>query len=85
MLHMMMFDPKTNVVDQPMLPDGKPRFYTIAFAIRMTTENSWVRAQHRDLQKYQDWTKRVTEGAQRWFQSVPFRPESGAPTVRPFT
>jgi len=67
-----------------MLADGNPRFYSIAIAIRMATKTSWARAQHRDLQKYQDWAKRVTEGAKRWFQPEVFQPSSTREVVRPF-
>jgi hypothetical protein len=60
--------PGTGGLESPSLPDGSPQFETRAHSVRATTEYSWIRAQHRDIELYQRWVERVVTGAQRWFE-----------------
>jgi hypothetical protein len=52
---------------EPRLPNGEPVFERRATGIRVTVRYSAIRAQHRDMPKYQDWSKRLVSGAQNWF------------------
>jgi hypothetical protein len=52
---------------QPSLPNGEPVFESRTTGIRVTVRYSAIRAQHRDMSKYQDWSKRLVSGAQNWF------------------
>jgi hypothetical protein len=52
---------------QPALPNGESVFETRATGIRVTVRYSAIRAQHRDMPKYQDWSKRLVSGALNWF------------------
>jgi hypothetical protein len=56
--------------DNPMLENGNPQFWTWQTPIRVTTQYSGWRAQHRDKQKYQDWAQSLVEGIRRWFGTV---------------
>jgi hypothetical protein len=58
----------TGAQEAPILPDGSPQFETRAHLVRATTEYSWIRAQHRDIDRYQRWAERVVTGAKRWFE-----------------
>ena len=60
--------PGTGWLEAPSLPDGSPQFETRAQNVRATTEYTWIRAQHRDIERYQRWAERVVTGAQRWFE-----------------
>jgi hypothetical protein len=60
--------PGTGGLDAPCLPDGSPGFETRPQSVRATTEYTWIRAQHRDIERYQRWAERVVTGAQQWFQ-----------------
>lgn len=44
------------------LPDGSPRYSIVTIGARTTVEFDSLRAQDRNLDKYQQWTKRVAEG-----------------------
>jgi hypothetical protein len=59
--------PGTQGLNQALLPNGEPEFETRATGIRVTVRYTGIRAQHRDMPKYQDWSKRITTGAQNWF------------------
>ena len=52
----------------PTLSDGSPRYRTVDIAARATVEFAGLRAQDRDLAKYQDWARRVTEGVKTRFE-----------------
>lgn len=60
--------PGTNAQEAPTLSDGSPQFETRLNGVRATTEYTWIRAQHRDIDSYQDWAERIVSGAQRWFE-----------------
>jgi hypothetical protein len=59
--------PFTHGLTHPKLPNGESALETRATNIRVTTRYSRMRAQHRDMPKYQDWSKRLVSGAQNWF------------------
>jgi len=59
--------PRTHSLEAPALPDGSSQFETRAIGLRVTVEYTWIRAQHRDIDKYRAWAERVVNGAQRWF------------------
>jgi hypothetical protein len=59
--------PGTHALEQPLLPNGEPTLETRAAGIRVTVRSSAIRSQHRDMPKYQEWSKRVVSGAQSWF------------------
>jgi hypothetical protein len=61
------YRPDSRGLDQPLLPNGEPVFETRLIGIRVTVHYSRIRAQHRDMPTYQEWTKRVIDGAQIWF------------------
>jgi hypothetical protein len=50
------------------LPDGQPRYETRQVGVRIEVFYSNVRAQSPNLPKYQEWAKRVIEGAAQWFE-----------------
>lgn len=56
--------------DDPMLESGEPTFWTWTTPIRVKTQYSRWRAQHRDKQKYQDWAQNLVEGVRGWFGTV---------------
>jgi hypothetical protein len=62
--------PGTRGMEAPTLPEGTPRYETRAHSIRATMEYAGIRAQHRDLEQYQDWAERVVNGAQTWFEGL---------------
>ena len=49
------------------LPNGSPRYATVDIAARATVEFAWLRAQDRDLAKYQKWANRLVEGVKAQF------------------
>jgi len=59
--------PGANGREQVPLPNGEAQFETRATGIRATTLCSAVRSQHLDMPRYQEWSKKVVGGAQRWF------------------
>jgi hypothetical protein len=61
-------EPGSGGLKNPVLPDGLHQFETHPQSIRATTEYTWIRAQHRDIERYQRWAERVVTGAQRWFE-----------------
>lgn len=50
------------------LPDGLPRYVTVDIAARTTVEFGALRAQDRDLAKYQKWANRLVEGVKARFE-----------------
>jgi len=52
------------------LPNGEAEFETRLTGVRTTVEYAWIRAQHRDKDKYRDWTERVIRGARHWFEGA---------------
>lgn len=50
------------------LPDGLPRYATVDIGARATTEFAALRAQDRDLAKYQKWANRLVEGVKGRFE-----------------
>src|SRR6266566_2799236 len=59
--------PGTQGLEQAVLPNNEPQFETRVTGIRVMVHYTGIRAQHRDMPKYQDWSKRVITGAQNWF------------------
>jgi hypothetical protein len=49
------------------LPNGSPRYATVDIAARATVEFAGLRAQDRDLAKYQKWANRLVEGVKARF------------------
>jgi hypothetical protein len=49
------------------LPNGSPRYATVDIAACATVEFAWLRAQDRDLAKYQKWANRLVEGVKARF------------------
>jgi hypothetical protein len=56
--------------DNPILENGNETFWTWTTPIRVTTLYSRWRAQHRDKQKYQDWSQNLVESVRGWFGTV---------------
>lgn len=54
--------------EAPTLPDGLPRYATVDIGTRATVEFAALRAQDRDLAKYQKWANRVVEGVKARFE-----------------
>lgn len=52
----------------PTLPDGSPRYETVDIGARTTVGFAGLRAQDRDLAKYQKWANRLSEGARARFE-----------------
>ena len=52
------------------LPDGSPRYQTVAIGTRATVEFESLRAQDRDLAKYQSWANRVSDGVKARFEQA---------------
>lgn len=61
------YEPGTGALVQPTLPNGELKLETRLTNIRVTVRCSAMKAQHRQMPKYQDWSKRVVSGAQSWF------------------
>jgi hypothetical protein len=51
----------------PTLPNGSPRYAIVDIAARATVEFAALRAQDRDLAKYQKWSNRLVEGVKARF------------------
>jgi hypothetical protein len=54
----------------PLLANGQPRYANVALALRVTIEYSGLRAQARNLAKYQRWAKRIVDGLKLRFGNV---------------
>jgi hypothetical protein len=54
----------------PQLSNSEPRYETRVTGVRAIVEFSWIRAQHRDLKKYQDWIDKVFNGLNVWFEDT---------------
>jgi hypothetical protein len=67
----MFVQPGTGAIVAPTLSDGTPQYETRAHSIRATTEYAGIRAQHRDIEQYQQWAEHVVNGAQTWFEGSP--------------
>jgi hypothetical protein len=50
------------------LPDGLPRYATVAVGALATVEFAALRAQDRDLAKYQKWATRLVDGVKARFE-----------------
>jgi hypothetical protein len=61
------YKPGTGALKQPTLPNGESKLETRLTNIRVTVRSSAMKAQHRDMPKYDDWSKSVVSGAQSWF------------------
>ena len=70
--------PGSNTADIVLLPNGKPRFETRVMGLRAIRETKGLMAQHRDIGKYEAWSKRLVDGARAWFETKP-SDESGPP------
>jgi hypothetical protein len=64
----MFVQPGTPAIVAPTLPDGSPQYETRVHSVRATTVYAGIRAQHRDIERYQQWAERVVNGAQTWFE-----------------
>jgi hypothetical protein len=62
--------------DAPHLPGGGARFETRLTGIRVSIQYSAIRGQHRDMPKYQDWSKQLVEVARAWFEGAGNTPRS---------
>lgn len=62
-------NPGDLTVAMPKLSNGKPQYDNVHVAIRVTVTFDAYRAQDWNLKKYQDWSKRVVDGARDWFRS----------------
>jgi hypothetical protein len=51
----------------PILPNGSPRYAIVDIAARATVEFAALRAQDRDLAKYQKWANRLVDGVKARF------------------
>jgi len=65
---------------QTQLLDGQPRYETRLVGIRVTITSSRLRAQSPEMPKYQDWAKRLVDGASEWF-STPEQPPMAKASV----
>lgn len=52
----------------PQLDTGQSQLETRLTGIRAVVEFSWIRAQARDMQKYEEWSNRLVQGARIWFE-----------------
>ncbi len=59
--------PSSGGLVQALLQNGEPTLETRVTGIRVTVRYSALRAQHHEMAKYKDWSKRVVGGAQNWF------------------
>jgi hypothetical protein len=63
----------------PTLPNGEAAVETRVVGIRIETRYSALRAQHKDMKKYEDWSNRIVSGARDWFEWK----EDVTPNVKP--
>jgi hypothetical protein len=54
--------------DSPKLPNGSPRYVMVTTGARANVGFGALRAQDRNLSKYQDWAKRVVDGVKGRFE-----------------
>jgi hypothetical protein len=73
-----MIQPGSHTAGVPTIPNGKPRFETRVIGLQVTRKTSWLTPQHRDFSKYEEWSKRVVDGARSWFETKT-TDESGPP------
>lgn len=59
--------PGTN--DSPLVEGKRARFETRSGIIRATVTYDWMRAQSREMPKYQTWANDVVERARKWFNA----------------
>jgi hypothetical protein len=59
-----------NVASGPMLANGQPRYVNVVMGGRATVRYFGLRAQARDLAKYQGWAKRIVDGIKVRFVNV---------------
>lgn len=59
-----------NTAAAPLLANGEPRYANVVMAGRVTVEYFGLRAQARNLAKYQRWAKRVVDGLKVRFGNV---------------
>jgi hypothetical protein len=64
----MFTQPGTGSLESPTLPNGQSKFETRPTGISVVVRYSAIRAQHRDMGKYREWSKRLIVGAQNWFE-----------------
>lgn len=55
----------------PSLTNGEAQFETRITGVRANIEYSWIRAQSRDMKKYEEWSERLIKGARLWFEGEP--------------
>jgi hypothetical protein len=77
-LEMNMMLPGSHTADVPLLPNGKARFETRVLGLRVIRKTAGLMTQHRDFSKYEEWSKRVVDGARAWFETKT-ADESGPP------
>jgi hypothetical protein len=61
--------PGTDGKDMPLLENGQSRFETRTGIMRATIKYAWIRAQSREMPKYQAWATDVVERARKWFDA----------------
>jgi hypothetical protein len=61
------YKPGTGALERPTLPNGESILETRLTNIRVTVRCSAMKAQHRDMPRYDNWSKSVVSGAQSWF------------------
>jgi hypothetical protein len=71
----MQLNQKPGTIDITLLADKRPRFETRTGVIRVTVRYDWMRAQSRDMPRYQAWANDVVERARQWFENG--TPEGG--------
>lgn len=65
----MQLNRKPGTADITLLADKRPRFETRTGVIRVTVTYDWMRAQSRNMHKYQAWANDVVERARQWFEN----------------
>ena len=61
-----------------LMADKRPRYETRAGIIRSTIKYNWLRAQSREMTKYQIWANDVVDQARQWFEA----PKSGGTDIK---
>jgi hypothetical protein len=62
--------PGTAGLETPSVADGGQQYETRVNSLRANVEYSWIRAQHRNIDKYKAWAERVVIGVQQWFEGA---------------
>jgi hypothetical protein len=65
----MQLNRKPGTIDTTLMADKRPRFETRTGVIRTAIKYDWVRAQSRDMPKYQAWANDVVDRARQWFEN----------------